>query len=483
MQLTLDQIGSQLEKSIELRGILKEFFKTSVSIIEINNVESKIIDCNDILSVDFETLIYESDSTTRRVKLGCMLSLVDVNSSFYDFEIYDVVDDLENSVISSKLSFDIDYWSYNIMYQQIADIEQENDFRKPDMQRNYVWDDGQASKLIESIIMGLPLPSIFLVKDLDKKYFIVDGYQRITTISSFILDKPLPNRSKPLKLTGVNKIINGMTAIDIKEQQPDLYKKLTRNTINIIEFKQNKPEFEEAMYYVFDRLNSGGTYLSSQQIRNSINYGYFNEKLNKFSTEKIAHYFSIKDQNKLTPSETILRVISIYKLVQKWNMKNFPLKSITTREKIHYKRLLDENAGEFHNQFKVAERKSRSDIYSFDNIKSNDSLDDFKKHIDELFENLDKSIEIVHGIFGNNSFKRFKNGKYKNTISQVLFESELVCLMLNHKKMNSILDVETIRNKFEKEIELNFDAYFIQATGSHQNIISRLNTMYNVFFG
>ena len=69
------------------------------------------------------------------------------------------------------------------------------------------------------------------------------------------------------------------------------------------------------MYSIFERLNSGGTTLSSQQIRNSIFYGYFNKSLNDFATQSLAKYFSNSAVLNLSNSEILLRAIAIYDLV------------------------------------------------------------------------------------------------------------------------------------------------------------------------
>ena len=173
-------------------------------------------------------------------------------------------EDMDKIIDSEKFNFDIDYWSYNITYDQLARLFESGKILIPQMQRGFVWDDIQASRLIESILMGLPLPSLFLIKNIEEgNYLVVDGLQRITSIHSFRYNKKLPNR-KPnvagFSLKGVHKEIANKTYAELLEEGKT--DKFDMGTINVIEFKQNKPDREEAMYTLFERLNGGGTNLT-----------------------------------------------------------------------------------------------------------------------------------------------------------------------------------------------------------------------------
>ena len=99
-------------------------------------------------------------------------------------------EDMDKIIDNEKFHFDIDYWSYNISYDQLGRLFESGKILIPNMQRGFVWDDIQASRLIESILMGLPLPSLFLIKNIEEgNYMVVDGLQRITSIHSFRYNK------------------------------------------------------------------------------------------------------------------------------------------------------------------------------------------------------------------------------------------------------------------------------------------------------
>ncbi|TCD45948.1 DUF262 domain-containing protein [Streptococcus sp. X16XC17] len=84
-------------------------------------------------------------------------------------------------------SFDIKVSTENRSFNELADMFQERDIDIPDVQRKFVWDTQKCSKLIESILMGLPIPPLFFMEKGQNKYEVIDGLQRLTAISNFIL--------------------------------------------------------------------------------------------------------------------------------------------------------------------------------------------------------------------------------------------------------------------------------------------------------
>ena len=115
------------------------------------------------------------------------------------------------SINSETLSNEIEVQQRNIKYdtkeytieiivkKYLDDLDNgENEFYVPDYQREFVWDEYRQSRFIESLIMGLPVPYIFLAEDSNSRYEIVDGSQRIRTLAAFLTDE--------LKLSTLEKI-------------------------------------------------------------------------------------------------------------------------------------------------------------------------------------------------------------------------------------------------------------------------------------
>lgn len=394
--------------------------------------------------------------------------VIDLKENSY--QIVSNEDITEQDIRASKLSYDIDYWSYNITYNQLAQMYHDEIIKVPEMQRGFVWNRVQASRLIESIVMGLPLPSIFLVAIEEKgrkRYLVIDGLQRITTIHAYIYNERLPiqnNVAAGFSLKGVNDKYENMNYIDLEKE--GLADNLKYNTINVIEFKQNLPYNESAMYSIFERLNSGGTTLSSQQIRNSIFYGYFNKSLNDFATQFLVKYFSNSAILNLSNSEILLRAIAIYDLV----IESGDIADFSITGSIVYKTLLNNVAEKYHIEYKKCERKN--------------SIPQFQSDIDELFIKIKSGIEIIEELLGVNAFKKYDatQNKYNSRITPIIFESIIVSYLLGYSNRSVIK--EDFQERYNRLfIDGDFEKYFTQGTGQRENIKNRIVAMNKVLYG
>ena len=99
------------------------------------------------------------------------------------------IEEYSEEIASENEAYDIAYdlTSYGIDFpiSSLIDWFNDGDIYLPDFQRNYVWTKKQASKFVESILVGLPVPEIFLYEEDNKKMLIIDGYQRINSLSMF----------------------------------------------------------------------------------------------------------------------------------------------------------------------------------------------------------------------------------------------------------------------------------------------------------
>lgn len=141
----------------------------------------------------------------------------------------------------------------------------------PDFQRNLVWNKVQQSRFIESILMCLPLPPIYLKKESDTKFIVVDGLQRSATLKDFMDDK--------FELIGLNKLqdINGLKFSQLDSVHDGLSARIEDCQLNIYVMQ---PSVSMSMIYdVFNRINTGGTQLNRQEIRNCILKGHATELL------------------------------------------------------------------------------------------------------------------------------------------------------------------------------------------------------------
>lgn len=145
----------------------------------------------------------------------------------------------------------------------------------PSFQRNFVWKSRQMSELIESVIMGIPLPLIYLAESENGDLIVVDGRQRLTTFFKFL------NNEFHLNKLSILKEINGYNFKQLEEKY-DKYASSVEDfqlVVQIIKY----PTPDRIRFDIFDRVNRGGTPLNKQEMRNALYQGKATELLNRLS--------------------------------------------------------------------------------------------------------------------------------------------------------------------------------------------------------
>lgn len=184
----------------------------------------------------------------------------------------------------------------------------------PDFQRHAVWSPKQKSELIESILMGIPLPLIYIKEDDRGVYIIVDGRQRLTTLFQFM------NHEFPLQNLNVLKDLNGAYFSETSKNGNIFSKYLAQSQQSKIEdcpltLHVIKPPTQDRVTFdLFDRVNRGGTRLNNQEMRNAIYQGPATKLLNMlvaFDSFKKATENSIKP-DRMKDKYLVLRMIGFY---------------------------------------------------------------------------------------------------------------------------------------------------------------------------
>jgi hypothetical protein len=191
-------------------------------------------------------------------------------------------------------------------------IDNEEIDLKPEFQRDFVWDINRASLFIDSLIIGLPIPSIFLGKSkVDENYMVIDGQQRLKSAYYYMTGNFVSNgESTIFSLKGLKKRDwNGLTYAELDSK----FKKRIRNAVintTIIEDINSRPR---VVHDLFNRLNTGGMPLTDQEVRNCVYSGSFNKQiidLNKYSNWRILLGNTIPDK-RLRDAELILRFFAL----------------------------------------------------------------------------------------------------------------------------------------------------------------------------
>lgn len=182
------------------------------------------------------------------------------------------------------------------------------DIEIPDFQRSHVWNVQKASKLIESFLLGLPVPQIFLYLEPEtKKLLVVDGQQRLRGIHAFIKGV---YKGREFRLSGISSEWDGMTYEELSDSDRRRFRNATlRSTI----FEQVDPQDNTSIFEVFERLNTGGMRLTAQEVRNAVIGGDLNQLTKELCDHptwvELTSAKTLNDRYKTV--ELVLRLISL----------------------------------------------------------------------------------------------------------------------------------------------------------------------------
>lgn len=192
---------------------------------------------------------------------------------------------------------------------------------QPDFQREIVWSPTMQTRLVDSLVKQLPIPSLCISLDYKtQKRFVIDGLQRIASTVKF-LDVEPTKEWKLSKLDDIDSRISGKTNLSIKSKYPDLFNKVENTVIPITVLRCNysKKSHMEYLFTIFHRLNTGGAKLSNQEIRNCIYNGALNTLLKELvEYDNYLKLFNIDPNKKdrFANEELVLRFLSFtYNLV------------------------------------------------------------------------------------------------------------------------------------------------------------------------
>lgn len=225
-------------------------------------------------------------------------------------------DEIFETILSEEEDKEIDVASYKIIsygadytLDILAKKYANGEIIIPSFQRKYVWSPKKASKLVESFLLGLPVPQIFFYKEEETQdLLVVDGQQRLKTIYYFLEGK-FPDEND-FYLRTVKPKWEGKTFEDLTE--PDK-RRFSNSVLRATIFQQTDPEDNSSIFEIFERLNTGGMALKEQEIRNCIVRGEINDflnELNKYPNWRTLYGKSEPDA-RMRDVELILRFLAL----------------------------------------------------------------------------------------------------------------------------------------------------------------------------
>jgi uncharacterized protein with ParB-like and HNH nuclease domain len=246
-----------------------------------------------------------------------------------DFEEMEVEDETEDESVS--VVYDIATYPSDFTLAGIKQMWTDGDIQIPDFQREFVWTIRQSSLLIDSFLCGLPVPAVFFYIDEKNKNLVIDGQQRILSVVFFLEGyfgrESTHGRRQVFRLSGLdeNSPYYNRRFEDLDETDQ---RKLKQAVLRAVNIRQLNPVGEStSAYHIFERLNTGGTPLKPQEIRNCVFRGPLISLLKDANKDK--NWRKILGKSALDKHqkdiEILLRVFSLVGAVDKYEkpMKEF----------------------------------------------------------------------------------------------------------------------------------------------------------------
>ena len=243
---------------------------------------------------------------------------------------------------------------------------------QPEYQRQFVWDKVKSSHLIESALLDIPLPMVYLSEEKDGKENVIDGQQRLTSFFSFI-DGKLPD-GNDFKLSGL-KVFTELNGKKYSELSDELQDKIRYYKIRTIKFK--KESDNDLQFEIFARLNTGSVPLNDQELRNCIYRGKFNDLLKELTQDNDFKYLlGLSNADKRMKDRELVLRFAAFHFYTYLNYKA-PIKNFLNHTMEKYQNISDNDAQDLRNAFK-------------------------------------NTVQIIKTLLDKNAFKRFYRGDEKN---------------------------------------------------------------------
>ena len=220
---------------------------------------------------------------------------------------------LQKQLMEQKMK--VDFNTYDLSIKEIISMVIDGLIDiSPEYQRQFRWEEDRQSSLIESLYLGIPIPSIFMATNADGTWELVDGVQRVNTVLRFatnqeerekIIKKGIENT--PLKLQGLTKL-STFNGYEYSGLPVDIQNKLRLTSVKVTTLSDKSDK--DVRFDLFERLNKGGVSLSDQEIRSCVYRGNFNDYIRRMANNKhFKHCVHLSDSQEAdgTREELVLR--------------------------------------------------------------------------------------------------------------------------------------------------------------------------------
>lgn len=367
-------------------------------------------------------------------------------------ETIEIIKEELDDLYSNDDIYNINSWGADLSFRELITMYEEDELLKPELQRNYVWDKVEASRFIDSILLGLPVPSIFLANTSNDCKLIIDGYQRIMTVYDYVTGI-WSKDEKIFKLSNSEKVNERWRGKAFKELSSAEQRRIRSTTIHAIIFEQSKPKDNDtSLYQIFERINTGGRALNAQEIRNCVYQGRLNTlliELNK--AESWRDLFGASVDPRMRDSEFILR----YFALRTDEIKNHK------KGNLSLKKHLNEFMGNAQN-----------------------NTDGFINNSSDLFK---KTIDFIHENIGENAFFNIVSNdpqRIRKRFYPTIFDSVAVATSIALERLGDKIPSVNLEEKRLKLLQdEDFKKYITQGTMQIENIHGRIKMVLESFYG
>lgn len=310
----------------------------------------------------------------------------------------------------------------------------------PDYQRNYVWDNKKASLLVESFLLNVPIPIIYVSEEADGKWSVVDGLQRLASLTRYFRDE--------FKLSGLE-VFQELNGVAFSKLPPKAQRTLKNGILRIIVILQES--HPEIKYDIFQRLNRGAIKLNEQELRNCLYRGSLTTALRVWRENPLfLEVFGLKSPHKrFYDAELLLRVLAVAEGFQprEGGVPAYP-------------------------------NKMKSFLNDFMDRNRNLSPEE----IDAAYHRLASTMERVKKVFGLPAFRRYipETGQHDTRLNRALMDAVVATFWhLSDEQVNRVS--EALRN-LSIELVVNDKAFadaLIYGTSDKKKLEYRVRAFYN----
>lgn len=228
----------------------------------------------------------------------------------------ELVDDQADEEVVPEVSYDVTSYGSDPDVEGLTRRLERNEIIIPPFQRDYVWSQAEASRFIESLLLGLPVPGVFFATDPEtNKLLVIDGQQRLKTLmffrDGFFNPKASARRHRVFTLQKVQKRFEGKDYASLDERDRI---RLDSAVIHATIVKQNSPPDDDtSVYHIFARLNSGGRRLAEQEIRVALYHGNLMNMLRDVNEYEPWRRIFGRPHSRLKDQELILRFLALHR--------------------------------------------------------------------------------------------------------------------------------------------------------------------------